>query len=168
MSTGLRHSLLAEVRAGRHDLVIATSRPRGRTLSAVPPAGEEFVLVAAPEWAERIGDRPAAEGTGVLHTVPLVTYAEDLPISTAYLVHRAGTPALRTSPGYAPVSRGRAPPGDAGSGRYSNREMSPAPRRTISGSPPEKSMTVVGSVPQSPESSTASTAWSSLSLISHP
>lgn len=29
-------------------------------------------------------------------------------------------------------------------------------------------MTVVGSVPQSPESSTASTSWSSRSLISHP
>jgi hypothetical protein len=39
---------------------------------------------------------------------------------------------------------------------YSNSEGSPAPRRMISGSSSEKSMTVVGSVPQSPESSTAS------------
>ena len=36
-------------------------------------------------------------------------------------------------------------------------DVSPAPRRTISGSGWEKSITVVGSVPQSPESITAST-----------
>lgn len=40
---------------------------------------------------------------------------------------------------------------------YSNREVSPAPCRTISASPSEKSMTVVGTVPHSPESSTPST-----------
>jgi hypothetical protein len=33
---------------------------------------------------------------------------------------------------------------------YSNRDGSPAPRRTISGSSPDRSTTVVGSVPQSP------------------
>lgn len=60
------------------------------------------------------------------------------------------------------------PRGDRPRRDYSNREVSPAPRRTISTSPPEKSMTVVGSVPQSPESSTASTSWSSRSLISQP
>ena len=41
---------------------------------------------------------------------------------------------------------------------HSNGDGSPAPRRTISGSGPVKSITVVGSVPQSPESTTASTA----------
>ena len=41
---------------------------------------------------------------------------------------------------------------------YSKPDVSPAPRRTISGSGPEKSITVVGSVPHSPESITASTA----------
>src|ERR1035437_6202848 len=44
---------------------------------------------------------------------------------------------------------------------HSNPEVSPAPRRRISGVSREKSMTVVGSVPQSPESITASTAWPS-------
>jgi len=51
---------------------------------------------------------------------------------------------------------------------YSKPDVSPAPRRTISGSGWEKSITVVGSVPQSPESITASTTWSSCSAISHP
>jgi hypothetical protein len=44
---------------------------------------------------------------------------------------------------------------------HSNPATSPAPRRTISGSGIEKSITVVGSVPQSPQSITASTACSS-------
>src|SRR4029077_1459460 len=51
---------------------------------------------------------------------------------------------------------------------HSKPDVSPAPRRTISGSGPEKSITVVGSVPQSPESITASTAYSSCSAISQP
>ena len=51
---------------------------------------------------------------------------------------------------------------------YSNREGSPAPTRRISGSSPDRSITVVGSSPQSPESTTASSWWSSRSLISQP
>ena len=51
---------------------------------------------------------------------------------------------------------------------YSNLDGSPDPRRTISGSSREKSITVVGSVPQSPESITASRAYSRRSLISQP
>ena len=39
---------------------------------------------------------------------------------------------------------------------YSNREVSPAPTRATTGSPSEKSTTVVGSEPHSPESITAS------------
>ncbi|MFF1279729.1 LysR substrate-binding domain-containing protein [Streptomyces sp. NPDC058299] len=57
VSTGLTDALLEELRAGRHDLVIATTRPRGRTVHAVPLADEEFVLVAAPVWAERLRGR---------------------------------------------------------------------------------------------------------------
>ncbi|MGX5184657.1 LysR family transcriptional regulator [Streptomyces avermitilis] len=90
VATGLTDALLDELRAGRHDLVVATSRPRGRTLTAVPLADEEFVLVAAPVWAERIGERLAADGPGVLHEVPLVTYAEDLPIVRRYWRHVFG------------------------------------------------------------------------------
>ncbi|GAA3145571.1 LysR family transcriptional regulator [Streptomyces rectiviolaceus] len=92
VTTGLTDPLLDELRAGRHDLVIATARPRGRSLSSVPLADEEFVLVAAPSWAERIGGpaRIAADGPGVLLGVPLVTYAEDLPIARRYWRHVFG------------------------------------------------------------------------------
>ncbi|MFI1793815.1 LysR substrate-binding domain-containing protein [Streptomyces olivaceoviridis] len=65
VATGLTDPLLDELRAGRHDLVIATTRPRGRTVHAVPLTDEEFVLVAAPIWAERLlGRGPARENEG--------------------------------------------------------------------------------------------------------
>ncbi|MGW6564164.1 LysR family transcriptional regulator [Streptomyces sp. NPDC054975] len=87
VTTGLTDPLLDELRAGRHDLVIATSRPRGRTVTAVPLLDEEFVLVAAPQWADRLGDRVTTEGPEALHGVPLITYAEDLPIARRYWRH---------------------------------------------------------------------------------
>ncbi|MFF0200350.1 LysR family transcriptional regulator [Streptomyces sp. NPDC005017] len=90
VATGLTDPLLDELRAGRHDLVISTLRPRGRTLSAVPLVDEEFVLVAAPSWAERLKEPLAVEGPSVLHPVPLVTYAEDLPIARRYWRHVFG------------------------------------------------------------------------------
>ncbi|MBP2055303.1 DNA-binding transcriptional LysR family regulator [Streptomyces griseochromogenes] len=84
VTIGLTEHLLEELRAGRHDLVVATRRPRGRTLHAELLADEEFVLVAAPAWAERLKGQelPAA-----LETLPLITYAEDLPIARRYWRH---------------------------------------------------------------------------------
>jgi DNA-binding transcriptional LysR family regulator len=90
VTTGLTEPLLDELRAGRHDLVIATTRPRGRTLSAVPLTDEEFVLVAAPAWADRAAERAAADGPAALHDIPLITYAEDLPIVRRYWRHVFG------------------------------------------------------------------------------
>ncbi|WP_373453400.1 LysR family transcriptional regulator [Streptomyces sp. XY006] len=90
VATGLTEPLLDELRAGRHDLVIATTRPRGRTLSAEPLTDEEFVLVAAPAWADRVGGQLASEGPAALHGVPLITYAEDLPIVRRYWRHVFG------------------------------------------------------------------------------
>ncbi|WP_329406636.1 LysR family transcriptional regulator [Streptomyces sp. NBC_00704] len=90
VATGLTDALLEELRAGRHDLVVATTRPRGRTLHAVPLTDEEFVLVAAPVWAERLRDPLAADGPAALLGVPLLTYAEDLPIARRYWRHVFG------------------------------------------------------------------------------
>ncbi|MFF8929661.1 LysR family transcriptional regulator [Streptomyces longwoodensis] len=88
--TGLTDPLLDELRAGRYDLVVATSRPRGRTLAWEALTDEEFVLVAAPRWAERLSARLAEEGPAALHGVPLITYAEDLPIARRYWRHVFG------------------------------------------------------------------------------
>ncbi|WP_329345071.1 LysR family transcriptional regulator [Streptomyces sp. NBC_01352] len=85
VAQGLPEPLLEEMRAGRHDLVIATRRPRGRGLESVPRADEEYMLVASPSWAERITAHPQAEDLcAALREVPLVTYAEDLPIVRRY------------------------------------------------------------------------------------
>ncbi|WP_406864587.1 LysR family transcriptional regulator [Streptomyces sp. HUAS MG47] len=97
ITPGLTEPLLDELRAGRYDLVLATYRPRGRALAAVPLSDEEFVLVASPPWAERIGGpaRIAAEGPAALHGVPLVAYAEDVPIVRRYWRHVFGKRLVR-------------------------------------------------------------------------
>jgi DNA-binding transcriptional LysR family regulator len=85
VTQGLPEPLLEEMRAGRHDLVIATRRPRGRGLDSVPLADEEYVLIAAPAWAERVAAHAEADDLcGALRDVPMVTYAEDLPIVRRY------------------------------------------------------------------------------------
>ncbi|MFD3454999.1 LysR family transcriptional regulator [Streptomyces sp. NPDC058691] len=86
VTTGLADDLLDGLHAGRFDLVLSPVRPRGRTLAAVPLMDEEFVLVAAPDWAERIGPL-RCEDPGPLHDVPVVAYAEDLPILRRYWRH---------------------------------------------------------------------------------
>lgn len=85
ITTGLPDDLLPGLTSGRFDLVVSTVRPRGRAVHAVPLADEEFVLVAGPRWADRIGlARLAADGPGCLKDVPLVAYAEELPIIRRY------------------------------------------------------------------------------------
>ncbi|MDJ0344086.1 LysR family transcriptional regulator [Streptomyces sp. H10-C2] len=92
ITTGLTDDLLEGLRAGRYDLVVSTTRPRGRSVTAVPLMDEEFVLVAAPAWAERIGPgRVAAEGPSALRDAPLISYADDLPIARRYWRHVFGT-----------------------------------------------------------------------------
>ncbi|WP_328744950.1 LysR family transcriptional regulator [Streptomyces sp. NBC_00285] len=93
ITPGLTEPLLEDLRAGRHDLVIATFRPRGRTLTALPLSDEEFVLVASPAQAERLG-RPE-HLTAALNGVPLVAYAEDLPIVRRYWRHVFGRRLVR-------------------------------------------------------------------------
>ncbi|MFC3502747.1 LysR family transcriptional regulator [Micromonospora krabiensis] len=84
VTAGLADDLLDGLRAGRFDLVLSAVRPRGRSVLATPLMDEEFVLVAAPAWRDRLDpvDDPA-----VLDGVPLITYAEDLPILRRYWRH---------------------------------------------------------------------------------
>ncbi|WP_405392199.1 LysR family transcriptional regulator [Streptomyces sp. NBC_01102] len=85
VSTGLTEPLVDELRAGRHDLVIATRRPRGRALASAPLTDEEYVLVAAPRWQAQVDTAQTADDLcGALRDIPLVTYAEDLPIVRRY------------------------------------------------------------------------------------
>ncbi|MGN9782067.1 LysR family transcriptional regulator [Nonomuraea sp. ZG12] len=77
---GLSDDLLADLAAGRLDLVISTIRPRLRGVRAEPLYDEEFVLVAAPDLLVRL---PHDERADLAH-LPLIAYAEDLPIIRRY------------------------------------------------------------------------------------
>ncbi|MEV4639533.1 LysR family transcriptional regulator [Actinoplanes sp. NPDC049548] len=83
---GLADDLLEGLRAGRFDLVLSAVRPRSRAVVAVPLMDEEFVLVAAPVWAHRIG-AVDPDDSRALDELPLVSYAEDLPILRRYWRH---------------------------------------------------------------------------------
>ncbi len=85
VTVGLADDLLAGLPTGRFDLVVSTVRPRGRETRAVPLTDEEFVLVTGTAWAARIDrDRVARHGAAALRDVPLVAYAEELPIIRRY------------------------------------------------------------------------------------
>ncbi|NUW40611.1 LysR family transcriptional regulator [Nonomuraea rhodomycinica] len=73
LTFGLSDDLLADLAAGRLDLVVSTIRPRHRGIQAEPVYDEEFVLVAAAAAAGRWPDE-----------LPLIAYAEDLPIVRRY------------------------------------------------------------------------------------
>ncbi|MEV0251348.1 LysR family transcriptional regulator [Nocardia sp. NPDC050712] len=91
VSTGLSEELLTGLRAGQHDLVISTIRPRGRAMVAEALIDEEFVLVAAPAVAAHLDlERLSADGPAVLAGLPLLSYAADLPILRRYWRHVFG------------------------------------------------------------------------------
>ncbi|MEU5789292.1 LysR family transcriptional regulator [Micromonospora purpureochromogenes] len=77
VSAGLPEQLLDDVAAGRLDLVVSSVRPRRRGLAVEPLYDEEFALVAAPTWGERLPDPVTPQA---LRDVPLVAYAEEAPI----------------------------------------------------------------------------------------
>lgn len=72
---GLADELLDELASRALDLVVSAVRPRERGITGVPAYDEEFVLVAAPRWAD-----PGRE----LGDIPVVAYAEHLPIVRRY------------------------------------------------------------------------------------
>lgn len=84
VAQGQTEQLLDELRAGQHDLVIITRRPRGRALESFALTDEEYTLIASPMWAERIQGHEDEPVCAALRTVPLVAYAEDMPIVRRY------------------------------------------------------------------------------------
>ncbi|GGO12593.1 LysR family transcriptional regulator [Microbispora rosea subsp. aerata] len=105
VTAGLADDLLEGLRAGRFDLVVSAIRPRGRTVVATPLMDEEFVLVAAPVWADRIGP-VGRDDPGPLHDAPLVAYAEDVPILRRYWRHVFRTRLTRSPVVVVPDLRG--------------------------------------------------------------
>jgi DNA-binding transcriptional LysR family regulator len=85
VTQGLTDPLIDELRSGQQDVIIATRRPRGRALGAVALAEEEYVAIAAPAWVARLEERPGGSPPcSALRSVPLISYAEDMPIVRRY------------------------------------------------------------------------------------
>jgi DNA-binding transcriptional LysR family regulator len=78
---GFPDGLVDDVATGRIDLAISSRRPRRRGIVAEPLCDEEFALVAAPGWAERIGP---VDGPEALQNVPLIAYSAEAPILRRY------------------------------------------------------------------------------------
>jgi DNA-binding transcriptional LysR family regulator len=85
ITLGLADDLLAALANARLDLVVSSVRPTDRALVAKPFVDEEFVLVGAPTLVRTI-DRSllAADPVRALAHLPLVAYAEELPIVRRY------------------------------------------------------------------------------------
>ncbi|MFI1126718.1 LysR family transcriptional regulator [Streptomyces hygroscopicus] len=83
----LAEPLLASLADGELDLVVSSIRPPAklRGLTAIPYLDEEFVLVGTPTAARSIDPQRLAEDpVAALAHLPLVSYAEELPIIRRY------------------------------------------------------------------------------------
>lgn len=85
---GLADGLLDELRVGAVDLVVSAVMPRLSGISATPLYDEEFVLVAAPEWAAAAA-KVALQVVGAAShepwaSIPLIAYAGNMPIVRRY------------------------------------------------------------------------------------
>lgn len=76
--------LLAGLAAGAFDTVISTIAPEEEAVTATPLFEEEYVLVASPEVGERIDLDRLPDDCTVLAEVPLIAYADDLPLIRRY------------------------------------------------------------------------------------
>ncbi|BFU44981.1 LysR family transcriptional regulator [Krasilnikovia sp. MM14-A1004] len=85
ITVGLAEDLLAVLAAGGLDMVVSAVRPQPAALVATAFADEEFVLVGAPGLARTIDAAAlATEPLRALAHLPLVAYAEELPIIRRY------------------------------------------------------------------------------------
>jgi DNA-binding transcriptional LysR family regulator len=103
-SLGLADELLAGLVASRLDLVVSAVRPRQRGLHAEPLFDEEFVLVAAPGVVDTalLATAPAR----AVAAVPLLAYAEELPITRRWWRHVLGIAPPRRAAVVVPDLRG--------------------------------------------------------------
>lgn len=85
VTLGLADELLSALESARLDLVLSSVRPRQRGITATPLIDEEFVLVAAPALARSVDPALLADDpVPSLSHLPLIAYADDLPIIRRY------------------------------------------------------------------------------------
>jgi DNA-binding transcriptional LysR family regulator len=82
---GQPESLLEDLRAGALDIILSTVRVASRGLDVLPIYLEELVLVGNATWAKRLPAKLLeVKGAAALQDVPLLAYAEDLPMLRRY------------------------------------------------------------------------------------
>ena len=81
---GLTGDLLTALAHRELDLVVATAHSRREGLTMEPLYQEELVLVGNPVWHERQAEPVASGDDKRLSNIPLLAYAEDLPIVRRY------------------------------------------------------------------------------------
>ncbi|MFB7657026.1 MULTISPECIES: LysR family transcriptional regulator [unclassified Streptomyces] len=77
--------LLDDLKAGHLDMVVSTIQPRCRGLDGTALTDEEFALVASPAVADSLpAGSLAVDGPRALEKLPVISYAESLPIIRSY------------------------------------------------------------------------------------
>lgn len=85
VTLGLAQDLLAQLAEGRLDMVVSAIRPTHRAILAAPLVDEEFLLVGPPTTLRTVdADRLRTAPADALAALPLVAYAEELPIVRRY------------------------------------------------------------------------------------
>ncbi|WP_208853279.1 LysR family transcriptional regulator [Streptomyces albofaciens] len=85
ISLGESPELLAALKNGQLDIAISTIQPRCRGVEGLPLTDEEFALVASPRIADSLpAGLAAADFTRALEKVPLIAYADTVPIIRRY------------------------------------------------------------------------------------
>lgn len=93
VALGLTEPLLRGLELDEHDIVVATGPPRSSALDAVPLLDEELALVAPRHVAcEVTHERIEADGADAVAHLPLVTYADRLPLIRRYWTGVFGVP----------------------------------------------------------------------------
>jgi len=89
VSRGLTAGLLEATRAGMLDIAIVSERPRGRTVAVAPFVDETFVMVANPDVAgiAHDGSGGGTRDPSRFRDVPLLAYAQDLPVLRRFWRH---------------------------------------------------------------------------------
>ncbi len=114
---GLADDLLLGLTDGQLDLVISTVRPRLGGLHSEPLCDEEFFLLAAPDVAARVDQELLAQQPAqALQSLPLLAYAEDLPIIRRWWRHVLGVPPTSRATLVVPDLRGLRAAATAGLG----------------------------------------------------
>ncbi|HEV7627246.1 MAG TPA: LysR family transcriptional regulator [Streptomyces sp.] len=85
VTLGLAEDLLSALLADQVDMVVSAVRPTRRGLRAIPLVDEEFALVGPPLLARSIdGAQLAADPVEALAHLPLISYADELPVIRRY------------------------------------------------------------------------------------